>query len=716
MSRAVPPHLAGTLTNIQHEAASTASRKPSPKMVRKGLQYLQKTAPVVKPEERVRITARRMLKAERDERMDITSALTPIYGWFHSSHRSADLKLVSWRFLSRTGQSVRNPSLEAYESHTVFLLESRYNVRYGVGRVESPDYIYGVCREQDFPDVLKHYNSGKAPRQVLEVMDNARWPWGRQIAPHKRVQWWIDDDDRNQALQEIGFAVTPKPDTELLEEDDEDGEQRSAELGKTIRSPKKKKVKRVTALSPISSRPTSASSPGQPPGDFVSPSFVRTFHSSSVLLAGQGYRGFHTSTSVRATEAEWDFARAQASQPRQAFVPREEYLPTLDETPFWRPLLTFTVSTRPIALTLLRLSKGQNRGRPFHADVSNDDKKCRVSFPYRMRAMRIKRMQDLAIEMAQVLAGARGGVVGLRFDPDCMGRGIGGEGLENPVPHEKRVIRVGVGNWFRFASDVRDVFRARGKEEVPHASDGGAIFDLYGLDDFGHRISEQTGEVIPWRTRQETPADTLRREEWYDEYRVLRSIIKSFDRPYPLLMKKKAAEKEAESEASASGGSTPVSTGGDRKEIPAGAPAPDLTGEDDAEIELREDDDGEVPLYDPYEPLSGGATEVSKPTVYVHEGNWRLDGNVKDGTVYDTLLREGLRPLDFAVVLPNGRPVIGPRDPKTGEISMAGLTEQLKPNQGKYIMQRRVDLICLVKYRELGIVGAATHSKVEYIA
>ena len=60
-------------------ASSSPSTKPPPRKGRKGHLYGPKPShPDVTPEEAVRITKRRIEKAERDERMDITLALTPV--------------------------------------------------------------------------------------------------------------------------------------------------------------------------------------------------------------------------------------------------------------------------------------------------------------------------------------------------------------------------------------------------------------------------------------------------------------------------------------------------------------------------------------------------------------------------------------------------------------------------------------------------------------
>lgn len=182
---------------------------------------------------------------------------------------------------------------------------------------------------------------------------------------------------------------------------------------------------------------------------------------------------------------------------------RDRYLPTLAENPFWRPLLSVTMSTRPLATTLARLSRARPRGMPFYAAVNNDDRKTHESFPARIRNMRLDRMESLTVDMAELLAGARGGFIGIRFTPQDKGRGIGGEGLEKPLPKESRTIKIGVGNWYKHADDVKEAFKLDAAERVGQVgvglSDIGETFDVSGLDDHGRRVHDQTGEVIPWR-------------------------------------------------------------------------------------------------------------------------------------------------------------------------------------------------------------------------
>ncbi|OCH87743.1 hypothetical protein OBBRIDRAFT_889572 [Obba rivulosa] len=161
---------------------------------------------------------------------------------------------------------------------------------------------------------------------------------------------------------------------------------------------------------------------------------------------------------------------------------RGQYIPTLKDTPFWRPLLTMTFPTRPIGLTILRLSKGMPRGTPFYATISNDDRKCHSSFPARMRCLRLDRMAQLTIDMAKLLAGQRGGIVGLRLSPKDRGRGINGERLDDRIPYDMRVIKVGVGEWYSRADEVKEAYKLDAQEAEVDDS-----IEVFGLDERGNR-------------------------------------------------------------------------------------------------------------------------------------------------------------------------------------------------------------------------------------
>jgi len=61
-----------------------------------------------------------------------------------------------------------------------------------------------------------------------------------------------------------------------------------------------------------------------------------------------------------------------------------------------------------------------------------------------------------------------------------------------------------VGNWFPRVSEVKEAFALDAKEKVApivmgekEETDKGA-FEIFGLDEWGRRISDTTGEVMPW--------------------------------------------------------------------------------------------------------------------------------------------------------------------------------------------------------------------------
>ncbi|KZT58013.1 hypothetical protein CALCODRAFT_482712 [Calocera cornea HHB12733] len=109
---------------------------------------------------------------------------------------------------------------------------------------------------------------------------------------------------------------------------------------------------------------------------------------------------------------------------------REQYSALMQQEPFFRPLLAMTFPTRPIAASVLRLSKSLSRGLPYYASVSGDDRKHASSFASRMREMRLTRMRGLCMDTSLRLQGHRGGFVGLRLTPKDLGRTINGEGLQ----------------------------------------------------------------------------------------------------------------------------------------------------------------------------------------------------------------------------------------------------------------------------------------------
>ncbi|KAG8760137.1 hypothetical protein FRC11_000876 [Ceratobasidium sp. 423] len=167
---------------------------------------------------------------------------------------------------------------------------------------------------------------------------------------------------------------------------------------------------------------------------------------------------------------------------------RAEYEPMLEKEAFWRPLVSVTLATRPLANTLVRLCRALPRGLPFYASIDTHDRKTVISFPDRMRLLRLRRMRELTIEIARRLEGYYGGFIGIRFSKDDRGRAIGGERLEQPLPDPLRVIRVGLGEWYGLEKEM-ELWKLE-------AMDAGVEIDIKPMDEWGRRLDE-SGVVLP---------------------------------------------------------------------------------------------------------------------------------------------------------------------------------------------------------------------------
>ncbi|KAH7914908.1 hypothetical protein BJ138DRAFT_267947 [Hygrophoropsis aurantiaca] len=740
------------IPRVSKRYASTA--KPKTRQGRKGHLYGGPAEhPPVSPEEQVRITKRRVEKAERDERMDITMALTPVKTYMGGFTRPRDMRALYWSKGGRyhdLGKVYETPPASAYVPHTVYLLEGRYPTKHGVGRADTLEHIVGVCRECDFPDVLQKYNSERAPRDQLEAMDNARWPW-QPTKRDRRVKWWEDGENPQVIVRESRGENSKLAGYELADKlvPGEDGESESytqvppqlymmkqpsssrqqvrgfhssacahhptsynedhivpdfyvkhkqdrnrATSNKSGSTPsttspsatdtqgtgvdsveaavhdpkrqtasvKKRKheeaalmqhlsdsilsdeiaasTRRLRTKTPVehydangmlvhasgyvvpgtghasssdvarskekkrneerdraaqtasvaeavlesdldhltfaSTRPRSHKVPFEirepdgtvkHPSGFVPPTPANEFkYSDSASLerdlsaavgrqraretdgknaTRKDRRGLHTTAIARAMEVSLPVSALRTFPPHMALpeslakeaeetataslsastpdaaATRERYLPTLSKTPFFRPLLTLTVSTRPLGTTLVRLSRALPRGLPFYASIDPEDRKVGTSFSSRMRNLRLDRMHCLSVSLAQALTGARGGLVGVRFNANERGRGVEGESLEKALDWNQRVIGVGVGNWYQRAAELKDAFKTDGEGKVAsvytsvnEVKDKGP-FDVYGLDAWGRRISDETGEMLAYPPKFETSpmADILMEKE-----------------------------------------------------------------------------------------------------------------------------------------------------------------------------------------------------------
>lgn len=582
--------------------------------------------------------------------------------------RPRDLRSSNWwpggRYRS-LNKVYELPPSTAYEPHTVFLLESRYRIKHGVGRVDSYEHIVGVCREGDLPAVLAHYNSSRAPSEIRQNMDNARWPW---MPPKvlRRHRWWGKGENplevRQNALDDIDAPPPPPqqlyPAEGLLTLDVVPPPGWKPPVKETKYQKKQRKLRELEAVRLLSRFPNvpavgneqvrafSASSSGsesntKPKKDenatldvdkalkdgvlsasttifpnkipaevktqdstvqhvsgYVSPTPTFVHRNQGLVANGANLseaatagsdvddqvgevpfsiepagdipptpatnheglptglgkpRGFHSSAQLGAAEVPMDINKGQLVEPFIVDVEadavaeveteeidgvdaeegfdlgllnhmqlvekiRNEYMPTLSTTPFWRPLLTATFSTRPLAMTHARMSRALPQGLPYHASINNEDRKTYYSFSGRMRGMRLERMQNLTVDIARLLDGWRGGFLGVRFHREGRGRGIEGEDFEHGLPFEKRLIKYGVGAWYPRADEILNGIKEdleSGEFTISNGPSGKAPLETFKLDDFGMRLDEN-GQSVPWPQIEREGAEQL--EEIVDQW------------------------------------------------------------------------------------------------------------------------------------------------------------------------------------------------------
>ncbi|KAI8977845.1 hypothetical protein BD414DRAFT_495808 [Trametes punicea] len=222
------------------------------------------------------------------------------------------------------------------------------------------------------------------------------------------------------------------------------------------------------------------------PGSAKKPGDVRGFHTSAVTRAHVLPHSIATPLQRVLAQQGIDVDAEQAKEVDPALKRRERYMPTLAKEPFWRPLITVTVSTRPLADALHSTSLALPRGLPFYSSIDPEERKNFWSFNSRMRNLRLNRLQKLTYETAIRLHGRYGGFVGLRLHPQQRGRGWNGESLADGIPKEKRMIKVGVGEWYPFAEELKERFLA-------DAEEGGYsdCIEVFGVDEWGNRTDGQ---------------------------------------------------------------------------------------------------------------------------------------------------------------------------------------------------------------------------------
>ena len=347
---------------------------------------------------------------------------------------SVPQKIRSFNWLLKDGYSPEGivpfpPAPEAYQPHTIVILEGSYPRKYGPGRKPAYEYVYRIVRPVDVEIMVKKYNSADAPALLLESMDNTYWPWKKQMQrENKKAQARPEEQAADKGMS------AP---SDLAEKEPEPG------------GPKTK---------------------------------VQTL--------------------------------------------RDKYLPMLESQPFFRPLVTVTLPTRPLAVALAHFFKSLSFGWTYHAFLAKHDTiepklaaKMKHYLPYldvehksekekyhiQTRNLRLARVVEMTHRLAEFVVAARGGQSTLELLLRATDRTIHRGQLRAGEPAADIVIDVGVGTWYtdhdRLANDFKNAIdrllcRFPGVMKKTQGEYSSPIV-VRKMDEFGRHYDLETGALVP---------------------------------------------------------------------------------------------------------------------------------------------------------------------------------------------------------------------------
>ncbi|GAA5989536.1 hypothetical protein JCM5350_002099 [Sporobolomyces pararoseus] len=342
-------------------------------------------------EELERRKQRRIERAERLERKDLTAQLTQVKTYMGGFTQPKHLHFLNTldptrkekdSYDLRVGPNRIKPSAEAYEPHSVYLAVSRYPIRWGHGRSTRRECLSGFCKTSQLEQRFKELNYGVWKEEETRMVKLGH---GKPKEPRTTPAHWSCSTDTKEYIDQAILPGSP--------------EERSM-LNK-----------------PISNRIRA---------------FVKEIERERKRLQEDHPLAEDQDKSVL-KELE-----KQHEQVRKELLPPVSKDWTRPSPPFLDhrlivPLLVVTLPTRPLASTLARLCNGHPRGLPFIASVPNEDRKDGPSLFRRLLRMRSNRILELTKELVYKLQGNAGGLMSLRMNPDDRGRGIEGEGLGKEI-------------------------------------------------------------------------------------------------------------------------------------------------------------------------------------------------------------------------------------------------------------------------------------------
>ncbi|GAA5986658.1 hypothetical protein JCM11641_001354 [Rhodosporidiobolus odoratus] len=402
--------------------------------------------PVPTEADRERYRKMRVQRAERLERRDLTAQMTETktyMGGFTQPRHFQYLNVMNPSRKEKDSLDVRvgenriRPEAAAYEPHTVYLAVTRYPIRWGHGRATRREVFGGFCKESELEERFKSLNYGDWLEEKTELV---KLEHGKPKTPVTTAAHWSCSPESKEY---IDLAVLPGSPEEraLLNKPTSHRIRALMSEMKRLQKQDDKLQQKVTGGPDTSSASSAEASTPTDPIPLSSPSSPSAEPSDSSTPPSEpaAPSGFVSPTADRQAEI-----RQQMKDLKKDLHPPvgDDYirpLPPYLETRLVVPFLTVTLPTRPLASTLARLAKSHPRGLPFMASIPNDDRRDGPALFRRLLRMRTNRLQDLTRELVQKLGGHGGGLMGLRLNPEDIGRGIRGEGLgeESKAPTER---------------------------------------------------------------------------------------------------------------------------------------------------------------------------------------------------------------------------------------------------------------------------------------
>ena len=465
-------------------------------------------------EQKESIEAARTARAERQERMDITAALTPVktfMGGFTAPKKLRTLDRMDTHFYTKRPRPERKPPASAYTPHCVYGFVSRHPVWQGHGTATARVIETGMCSASNFKQTLAHFNGAAVdPRPKTEGNEEAEedeeGEENEEMEEQEEESEQPEPDDDAPPLR-TGLEVKPRKFSNLT----------------------RKQKKKERAKIPLTYTPASVQLPPM----------AREARNAAMNAIWGGKEWIDERNKLRNEKAK-EHATFMNSLPPDAFPPPEYQRPPIPEgsngpwpvwddksphlplnvplppytdPPFFTPLFVFTFPTRPLAATIKRLQTGLERGLPYYASIPDKDRKDGPSFFRRKLRLRMDRLQRLIRHMARILAGGEGGFVGIRFHQEDLGRLMKGERLMEGIEKEKRRIEV------RWGEDALDFFgHGKGWEGVAEGLEG--IPELYWgkMDQYGNPIGEC--EAVPGAEERQAYMDEISAEQREFSYAV----------------------------------------------------------------------------------------------------------------------------------------------------------------------------------------------------